>query len=66
MFKSIAKWFIKDSIAATLSDAEIEEIESRPINLSVLSELRSASAASAPVAPYVDHDNWALTTNAFE
>ena len=49
-----------------ISDAEIAEIESRPISLSVLNEVRAAPAAGSSVEAYVDHDNWALVTNSFK
>ena len=66
MFKHIWNWFKKDNTAPALSDAEIAEIERRPIALSVLNELRSAPPASSSVESYVDHDNWALVSNSFK
>ena len=66
MFEHIWNWFEKDNTVPALSDAEIAEIERRPIALSVLNELRSAPPASSSVESYVDHDNWALVTNSFK
>lgn len=66
MFERIRNWVKKDNMMPALSDAEIAEIESRPISLSVLNELRAAPAAGSSVEAYVDHDNWALVTNSFK